>query len=636
MGTARAANSSELTKPIRIRTIKAGTLYGYNLGVRDRYDYIESAFGRSQLSDFLLTQGMKVYPSRRGKDQYSTRDVICLDFDFGSRSYEEERDHVMGLIADATKRGDDEAKARLETLLVKVEERKGLYRKMSKDDIRTLFYRDGVDVQYTRKNKQGEVVSQETIHYRKLERNASKAKIGQVIFIRDELYEPAIEWLTMGINGRLAPGEPAKLVELSAYAPLTTSTVEDMWYCPVEDILILKDQESVFHTIAEVVRGEDYETTESVVDAEKTEAALLRAIKKNKLDINGEPIYHVVRKKIPVTKKRCVVSQEECDVTNVLWDGMGLVETSCLPAWCNGMALLRNHFFKACVFRTRLQQFFKDWCTENGYDYETHEVEDLFGVRHRLKDVKIVTTENSVKFRKFYDYMGGTPRAAYDYWCDRVRDDGNLWGIVKTDHPSKLGDVQQMSYQMVNSLPCSRLDVKNIAQTSIDYVERLKVDNEAFADFLTTHATAVNHYEMLWALLNHNPAIAESDWYRRERSRVIADYVQKLRGGKITVEGDNLTCCGNPSALLLHSVGEDWRKDPTLCAEGGAIQCYTRRFEDGEYLCGIRSPNNSSNNLVYLHNRKHPLFDKYFEFSANIVAVNCIGTDIQSRMNGMD
>ena len=28
--------------------------------------------------------------------------------------------------------------------------------------------------------------------------------------------------------------------------------------------------------------------------------------------------------------------------------------------------------------------------------------------------------------------------------------------------------------------------------------------------------------------------------------------------------------------------------------------------------------------------------EKYFAFSKNIIAVNCIGTDIQDRANGMD
>lgn len=612
---------------IKIKTIKAGTLYGYNLGIRDRYDYIDAVLSDSLFSHHMIEHcGMEVWHGE------STRDIICLDFDFGSRSYEEERKHVEKMLSETT---SEPAREHLGKLLEKIDENRYKYHKMSKDEIRALFYREGVPVTYTKRNKDGEIVRQDVIRYRMLERNASKAKLGQVMFIREELYEPAIEWLTMGIHANL-PEHNVKIVELSAYAPLTTSTIQERWFCPVEDILILKDQESTFRTLANIVRAEDYETAERVLDEEKTARAEQRALANGKLDIYGNPIFNKIYKRVPTVKKRCIVAKEETDVVNTLWDGMGLVETSALPAWCNGMALLRNHFFKACVFRTHLSQFFRDWCAENGFDYETYEVEDMFGVRHRLRDVKIVTTDNAIKWKKHVEYMGGTLPAAYEYWKRVVNEDGSYFGIVKTDHVSKLGSVQQMSYQMVNSLPCSRLDVKNIAATSIGYVESLKTDPDAFNRFLKQHSTAVNHYEMLSVLYEHNPEIAKSDWFRREKRVIINAYVNRLRSGKITVEGDNLTMCGSPYALLLYAVGEDWQQDPTLRPEDGTIQCYTKRFNDGEYIAGFRSPCNSPDNNVYLHNTKHELMDRYFDFSENIIAVNCIETDVQARLNGAD
>ncbi len=60
-----------------------------------------------------------------------------------------------------------------------------------------------------------------------------------------------------------------------------------------------------------------------------------------------------------------------------------------------------------------------------------------------------------------------------------------VFGIVKTDHESKLGDVQQMSYQMLNTLPCTKDDVKDIAAYSVNYVELLKSDDQEFEKFLS-------------------------------------------------------------------------------------------------------------------------------------------------------
>lgn len=534
----------------------------------------------SLFSAFLLKHGLRVYKGE------STRDVVCLDFDFGSRSYEEEIRRLEKMLASAP---TDEVRNSIQSVVEKVESRKDLYAPKSREEIRDLFYEEGVDITYQ--------INPETIHYRMLYRTSAKAKIGQVIFIDERLYDLAYDWMTMGLGKRL-PLNNAKIVEMSAYAPLTTSTIVDTLCIPVENILILEDQESSFRTVANIVKAEPY------------------------IRPNGQE------------SKRCVVRQEEVGVTNTLWDGMGIIESSLLPLEdINGMVLLRNHMFKMCGFRGFIQKFFVEYCYNHGIDYETYQLQDTFGNWHLAKDVKIITTDNAIKWKKFIPLMGDDP---YGYWCEKIREDGSVWGIVKTDHRSKLGQNQQMSYQMLNTLPCSASDVEDIAQTSIRFVELIKSDDGEFEKFLRENSNAVNHYEMMAELYDRNPDFADSTWFRYEKKKIISEYVRKLRTGKIFVNADNLTVCGNPYGLLLHAVGEDWREDPSFSSESGCVQCYTSRFRDGEYLAGFRNPHNAPNNVVLLKNVYSEIFDKYFPFSDNIIAVNCIGTDIQDRCNGMD
>lgn len=578
-------------------------LYDVNIGVRDYFTYTDAMLNNSLFSYFLKKNGLNVYRKKQdaefSKDE-STRDVVCLDFDFGSRSYDTEFKRLSKML-----QGDitDESKEKISNILKRVESKKDLYSEKKREEIRDLFYNEGVDITYITKNKDGTIKKQQTIHYEMLFRTPAKAKLGQVIFINSKLYKKAYEWLTIGL-GKKMKKDKAKIVEMSAYAPLTTSTIVGTIHIPVEDILILKDQDSFFKTVADVVRAEEY------ID-------------------KGDKV-----------KKKCIVSREDTEVKNTIWDGMGILECDPyylrLPDYINGMALMRNHLFKVCCVKGYIQKFFKDWCNENGYDYETHQIQDMFGNWHYLKDIKMITTDNSVKWRKFVDIMGGTLEKAYEYWCDKIRADNCEWGIVKTDHESKLGQYQQLSYQMVNTLPCTKDDVKAIAQTSIDYVELLKTNNDEFEKFLRKYANEVNHYEMLADLYTHNKDFAESKWFREEKRKIISNYIHKLRKGKIFVEGDNLTLFGNPYALLLYSVGEDWENDLTFQKERGVIQCYTPRFNSGEFLAGFRNPHNSPNNICYLHNVYSKEFERYFEFSNNIIAVNCIETDIQSRLNGAD
>lgn len=578
-------------------------LYDVNLGTRDYFTYTDAMLNNSLFSEFLKRNGLNVYRRKQeqefSKDE-STRDIVCLDFDFGSRSYDEEFKRLTKLLD-----GDlsEDSRERIENAIKKVESRKELYSEKKRGEIRDLFYNEGVDITYKTKNKDGSLKKQQNIHYEMLFRTSAKAKLGQVIFINSKLYKKAYDWLTIGLGNKMQK-DNAKIVEMSAYAPLTTSTIVGTIHIPVEDILILKDQDSFFETIADVVRAEEY------------------------TDSNGN------------VKKKCVVSREETQVKNTIWDGMGLIECDeqylKLPDYINGMALMRNHLFKVCCVKTKIQKFFQDWCAENGYDYETHQIQDMFGNWHYIKDIKMITTDNAIKWKKFVDLMGGTLEGAYDYWCDRIRADGCVWGIVKTDHESKLGNFQQLSYQMVNTLPCSNDDVKAIAQDSIDYVELIKSNNDEFEKFLRKNSNEINHYEMLADLYKHNNEFAECKWFREEKRKIISNYVHKLRKGKIFVEGDNLTVFGNPYALLLYAVGEDWQDDPTFQQEDGCIQCYTPRFSSNEYLAAFRNPHNSPNNVCYMHNVYSKYFEKYFELSNNIMAVNCIGTDVQDRCNGED
>ena len=98
----------------------------------------------------------------------------------------------------------------------------------------------------------------------------------------------------------------------------------------------------------------------------------------------------------------------------------------------------------------------------------------------------------------------------------------------------------------------------------------------------------------------------------------------------------NLVIVGSPYAMLLHAVGENVEKDDTFELHDNCIECYTNRFDDGEYLAFFRSPHNSANNIVALKNNKsNEVWDKYFYNLGNLIlAVNVKHTPIQDRANG--
>ena len=76
---------------IKIKNFQAGSLYQCNIGVRKNYDYTKAMFANNLLMYYLLDNGLKV-------ENGWTRDIVCIEFDYGSRSYEEETEHLDKMI----------------------------------------------------------------------------------------------------------------------------------------------------------------------------------------------------------------------------------------------------------------------------------------------------------------------------------------------------------------------------------------------------------------------------------------------------------------------------------------------------------------------------------------------------------
>ena len=557
---------------LKIKNFSCGVLYEHNLGVREHLSYTNAMFTNSLLSYYLVENGLRV--SKDGR----TRDIIGINFDFGAKGYAETLKRVEHSIEmEESQNNDPDRLAVLHDLKERVELNKDLYQKKSKEAIREEFYRNGVDVTYTTTNKQGEVIKAEKIHYRMLYRSTGKAKAGSCMFICEGLYKKAHDFLYMGIK---LPKNNAPIVEASAYVSLVASSVVDRICINPKNILILEDVDSFFRT--------------NVVSVETNQ------------------------------NKECFAKTiKDYQVKNTLFDGQALIDKSIFPSWGNGYILLRHHMCKTAAFKADIKAFFKDYF---GEEYNQATVVDMFGNKHYAKDIQMITTDNAMKWLKF--------DISYEYWCERVNMNGNMFGIVKTAHKSKFGEVQRMSYQMINSLDVGIM--RNVSKVSREYIMSLKSDDDVFLQYLRDNTNFANDFDVLVALCEQNPDFIRCDYFIERRRKIIKGYIHKFKTGKVIQEGDNLVMVGSPYAMLLHAVGEDVEKDDTLKGRDDAIECYTKRFPPNLQLAGFRNPHNGKNNILSLYNVDSEKLNKYFDIGQQCVAVNCIHTDLQDRANGCD
>lgn len=552
---------------IKIKNYSAGSVYEKNLGVREKLDSKDAMLTNSLFLDFLMENGLNV---KNG----STRDVICIEFKYGSSDFETHDKKLKEALQRCT---DEGKKLKLLHVIEQSKKKESQYKKVSADDIRIEYYTNGVEIPYPI-FKKGKIIANECVKYKFLYRTPGKAKNGSAMFIRKELYDKANDFITMGIQ---LPKKNAPIVEIAAYSSLITSSIVGRIEIDPKNILILEDVDSFFET--------------NVISIETDE------------------------------NKHCFVKEiEKYKLKNTLFDGQGLIDSSIFPKWADGFVLLRHHFTKMACFNTHIQKFFKDYFGES---YENAIVKDMWGNEHFAKDIKLITTNNAVKWLKF--------NISYEYWCKKVNENGNLFGIVKTAHGSKvMENIQKMSYQMVNSLDLETMN--GVVQKTVSYVERMKNDDQFFLDYLRDNINFANDYEALVYLCENNPEFVRSQYFRDRKNRIIDNYIRVFRSGKVLQQADNLTIIGSPYAMLLHSVGEDVNKDDTFTQENGCIQCYTEAFAENEYLAEFRSPFNSRNNLGYMHNVRHEKLSKYFDLGKLCIAINMIGTDFQDSNNGSD
>ena len=580
---------------IKIRSLQANRIYQVQNGYKYRYgNQIRDCrleWNDAMLNDSLFLRYMKKHGMKIKKDG-SSLDFIVMKFDYSVLSYCE-RELYYGY-NDGEQEENTEVNA--EDLL------SGIKDSVSAKELRQIYYTQGCTITWHKYDrKTGDIIhgADETITYRMLMRSPGKAKKGDCVFVREELVTIARDYLTMGLWDRM-PQENADIVSLSAYSTLITASALDYIHIPLKNILIVRDQE-----VSTILPGLTVDVDES---------------------------------------NHCYVKKEEqCEITNILWDGMGLIDDSVFPEdqGMEGFIYCRSHFFKSCLFRGDVVQYFVDYYKE---DYSTAAVMDLFGNKVKVSDIRVIVTENSIKWMRFKRLMKEYPEdndsKAYKYYRHFMKKDGEMFSIVKTGHESKWGELQRSSYQINNSLPTTDKDIlAKVAQTSVDYYNRMVQDHDAFINHLKR--TSGNKYSvgnMLIALDKWNHDFRYTDYFKKKKSEILSEFKNKrLKLGKILQNGDNLVICGNPLALLKQVTGEGYSSEKCFDTHRKGIECYTSRFPDGQCLAGFRSPHNSSNNIVHLINRYPQELMRYFpELGQHVIVINGIGTDVQDRLNGQD
>lgn len=531
---------------------------------------------------------------------------------------------------------------------------------MTSQELRDYYYENGATVIFkTYKNNKEILEKRKTVNYKMLYRSPGKAKEGHCIFVRERLHAKLNDYLTMGLWSKMPDKKGVDIVGLSAYAPLITATAISYMHIPIENIFVLKDEsvsvkKAAFTVLSHKVKHKkkvpDYPAFEGYINdlgfsfykSKVSKNPNLKYVNQSKKNLSevGIDISKLPTKEVEYNRNECYVERNKGTkaITNILWDGMGLIDSSIFPEGNNGFIYCRSHFFKSCLFRGNIQEYFRDNCK----DYENTYKTDMMGRKLKVSDIKVIITEKSLKWVKFVDLISktGSLKVGFNYYERIMKKDGEQFAIVKTAHDSKYGDVQRSSFQINNTLPTTdKNELKKICKTTLDYFEQLKINNDAFIEYLKiTGAKRYSIDNVLCDLYSINNDVAYTEYFKKKKAEILCDLKNnRIMLGKLFQNGDNLTICGNPIAMLMKVIGQDFMKENCFEQIKDGIQCYTSRYQEGEHIAAFRSPHNSPNNIVHLENIYPGAIRKYFpDLGNNVIIINGIGTDVQSRLNGQD
>lgn len=417
-------------------------------------------------------------------------------------------------------------------------------------------------------------------HYIRFKRTSGSARVGKCLFIEESLYPMMHEWEMCGL--KICEGDQVDLAALESYISLPTSSAIDTIQIDPKSIVVIPDYDSHFQEDSVIVEMDE--------------------------------------------NKRINVREGIVDISNSIFDGQSLIDISILGKYDKyGMVLLRNRFFKSCCFNTNLQEWFR----ENNITSISQLHPDAITLASDIKEIKLVTTPNSIKYVKF---------APIIQWLNTI---DSTFSVVKHEKKTHFfnGQMVQAHYQLLNTLQLTPEEVHELLKPSLEYVNYLNTNTDvlkyhvkcSISDDESVSNVLKTKNDIVYTMMNYSDDFFRTKYFYDFKRETCKSYLKNLKKGHILINGNYSVLFGNPYEMLLHTIGEF---DGSSSLPPGYI--HTTRCSYGKKILGCRSPHISTSNILISTNLRHDLIDKYFNLTDEIVCINAIGENILERLSGAD
>ena len=578
--------NKEINKNVQIVSVEGKDVLTKNYKITDKTLRIGS-LDYSMETDKLRTLGKNVIKFDNKKERYYTYSIINVTFkyackedkDLTDEEYERMKniERTIGLLDN--KEDKNEAKE-----LLKISKQN-----INKKDIRNQLYKYGFYVNINGKNR----------HFVRYKRTSGSARVGKCLFIDDRYYKKMLDWSFAGIKHK--PTTDIDVAGIEAYISLPTSSSIGRFKLKPENILLIDDEKSTF--------------TDTVMATK-----LINEVKDEEGNIIDGDLHTDI---------------ETTEITNKIFDGESLLDESIFLE--NGyedkaILQLRNIFFKGIGVRTKIQQFFKD--------NNITDVSQLKGdtIATDISQIKLITTSSSVKYLKF---------GAFEEWLDKIEED---WAVCKYEKPQHhIQGMVQTHYQLLNTLGMNKESMKEFLKDTIDYINLLKTDISVFKHHLKINDNIEseedieykeqldrpinNTNDLVLSMLQINDDFQYTKMCKKFRDNSIQSYIKNARHGHIFVNGNYSVLISCPYEYLLSSIGK-YEQEYSLLKP---FECVSSKFEEGEEILGVRSPEPTMSNVTVFKNTRNKILDTYFYTkSKEVIFISPVGNNIMELLSSCD
>ena len=574
-----------MNKNVQILSIEGKDLLIKKYSV-DKNTIRKGSLDDSMENDELKTLGKYVIKINKKKKRLYCDDIINVTFKYACNSdkdlTDEEYERVESLkkVIDMVDNENDIKNTKELLNLAKGD--------ISIKEIRKQLYEYGFNININGKYK----------HFKRYKRTSGSARVGKCLFINEKFYQQMIDWSFAGIPHEY--GIDMDCAGMEAYISLPTSSAIDRFELKPENILLIDDVYSEFDdtVMATELINKKYDDNKNVIGGDLSTDIKTAKIKNNLFD-------------------------GECLLDKSIFEDNGYDDKATLQ--------LRNLFYKGIGVNTDIQKFFKD--------NNITRIDQLNGKTKatNIQDIKLITTPSSVKYLKF-----GT----FEQWLKYLKTN---WAICKYEKPQHhLNGMVQTHYQLLNTLGMSKKEMESFLEDTIEYINLLKNNISVFKHHIginldTKDKNSIDKKEDLSCnidstndfilnMLEINDDFQYTKMCKKYRKNNIDSYIRNIRKGHVLVEGNYSVIVSCPYEFLLSSIGKFNGN-----SELKPFECVSSKFEKGERLLAVRSPEPTMSNITMLNNTRNSNIERYFNTkSKEVCYISPINNNIMELLSSCD